>query len=131
MNTAAVNQSDPLIIEHVQPVSRGGTTAEDNLALACQTCNNYKHTKTEAFDPITNELVPLFHPRNMLWHEHFLWDSDLTQMLGSTPIAFGASEAIGRATINLLRTNRESVMNIRRVLATMGFQTKAWKLLKT
>jgi HNH endonuclease len=97
----------------IQPVSRGGKTAEDNLALACQTCNNYKHTKTEAFDPVTNELVPLFHPRQMLWHEHFSWNDDVTQMMGNTPI--------GRTTINLLRTNRESVMNIRRVLAIMGF----------
>lgn len=57
---------DPLITEHIRPVSRGGKTAEDNLALACQTCNNYKHTKTEALDPVTNELVPLFHPRQMI-----------------------------------------------------------------
>jgi HNH endonuclease len=104
---------DPLITEHIQPVSRGGKTAEDNLALACQTCNNYKHTKTEAIDPVTNELVPLFHPRQMLWYEHFSWNDAVTQMMGNTPI--------GRTTINLLKTNRESVMNIRRVLAIMGF----------
>jgi 5-methylcytosine-specific restriction endonuclease McrA len=33
---------DALVIDHIQPVSRGGKTIADNLALSCQTCNNYK-----------------------------------------------------------------------------------------
>jgi 5-methylcytosine-specific restriction endonuclease McrA len=103
---------DPLVMDHLFPVSKGGKTCAENLALACQTCNNCKYTKTEAIDPATNQVVPLFNPRQMDWNEHFTWNEDATQMLGLTPI--------GRATITLLQTNRNGVMNIRRVLAIMG-----------
>ncbi len=103
---------DPLVMEHIQPISRGGKTTADNLALACQTCNNRKYIKTEAIDPVTNSIVPLFHPRKMVWMEHFTWNDDATRMLGLTPT--------GRATIALLRTNRESVMNMRRVLTVIN-----------
>jgi HNH endonuclease len=104
---------DPLVIDHVYPVSRGGKTIGENLALSCQTCNNCKYTKTTAIDPSSNELVPLFNPRQMKWRDHFTWTPDTTKMLGLTPT--------GRATIELLETNREGVMNMRRVLAIMGF----------
>ncbi len=103
---------DALVIDHIQPVSRGGKTIADNLALSCQTCNNYKYTKTASLDPATNKLVPLFNPRQMNWEEHFSWNEDATQMLGITPI--------GRATIELLQTNRDGVTNMRRVLTIMN-----------
>jgi hypothetical protein len=44
--------------EHT-PRHSGGETALDNLALACQGCNNHKYTKTEARDPISGNVVPL------------------------------------------------------------------------
>lgn len=103
---------DPLVIDHVYPVSLGGKTIGKNLALACQTCNNCKYIKTEALDPITEQNVPLFQPRQMQWSEHFSWNEDFTQMLGITPT--------GRATIVLLKTNRLGVINMRRVLVIMG-----------
>lgn len=103
---------DPLVIDHIQPVSRGGEASSDNLALSCQTCNNYKYTKTEAIDPVTDQLVPLFHPRRMNWVQHFTWNEDTTQMLGITPI--------GRATVALLQANRDGVVNMRRVLAILN-----------
>ena len=31
-------------IEHIMPVSRGGETVADNLALACHGCNNHKQS---------------------------------------------------------------------------------------
>ncbi|MBW4620178.1 MAG: HNH endonuclease [Cyanosarcina radialis HA8281-LM2] len=104
---------DPLVIDHIQPVSRGGQTVAENLALSCQTCNNYKYTKTEALDPVTSQTISLFHPRQMVWEEHFSWNEDVTQMIGLTPI--------GRATIALLQTNRDGVRNMRQVLAIMGY----------
>ena len=51
---------DPFSAEHIVPKSRGGTTTLDNLALSCQTCNNHKYNKTEARDPETSILAPLF-----------------------------------------------------------------------
>ncbi len=104
---------DPLVIDHIQPVSKGGATRSENLALACQTCNNYKYTKTEAPDPITDQVVPLFHPRQMVWQEHFSWNEDATKMIGITPT--------GRATIALLQTNRPGVCNMRQILVVMGY----------
>jgi 5-methylcytosine-specific restriction endonuclease McrA len=104
---------DPLVMEHTYPVSRGGLTTAENLALSCQTCNNCKYTKTTALDSITNTIVPLFNPRKMQWNDHFTWTPDTTKMVGLTPI--------GRATIELLDTNRDSVVNMRRVLALMGY----------
>lgn len=99
-------------IEHIIPRIREGQTTLDNLALACQGCNNHKYTKTEGQDPVTSELAPLFHPRNHLWQEHFAWNEDCTLMIGLT--------AIGRATVETLHVNREELVNLRRILYAMG-----------
>jgi 5-methylcytosine-specific restriction endonuclease McrA len=103
---------DPFVIDHIQPVSRGGSSVAENLALSCQTCNNYKYTKTEAVDPVTLTAVPLFNPRKMAWNEHFIWNENAEEMLGISPI--------GRATVALLQTNRDGVRNMRRVLTLMN-----------
>ena len=99
---------DPFSIEHIIPRSKGGTSDLDNLAVACQGCNNFKYSHIEAIDPITGEPVPLYHPRQHNWRDHFTWTNDSTQMLGLTPT--------GRATIDRLQLNREGVVNLRRVL---------------
>jgi hypothetical protein len=66
----------------------------------------------EALDPVTDQIVPLFHPRKMSWDKNFTWNADATKMLGITPT--------GRATIDLLQTNRDGVVNMRRVLTIMN-----------
>jgi hypothetical protein len=99
-------------MEHTYSLSRGGKTSAENLALSCHTCNNCKYNKITAIDPITNQTVPLFNPRQMKWRDHFTWTVDTTEMLGLTPT--------GRATIESLQTNREGVVNIRRILAVAG-----------
>ena len=104
--------SDPFSIEHIIPRSRGGISDLDNLAVACQGCNNFKYNHTEALDPITGESVPLYHPRQHNWGDHFTWSNDSTQMLGLTPT--------GRATIERLQLNREGVVNLRLVLNSIG-----------
>ncbi len=102
---------DPFSIEHIIPRSKGGTSDLDNLAVACQGCNNFKYSHIQAIDPITGELAPIYHPRQHNWHEHFTWSNDLTQMLGLTPI--------GRATVDRLRLNREGVVNLRQALSSI------------
>lgn len=99
-------------LEHIFPEERGGRSTADNLALACQGCNNIKYIKIHALDPVSQEIVPLFHPRTDLWHEHFAWSADRLTMLGLTPT--------GRATIEALRLNREGVINLRRLLFLDG-----------
>lgn len=99
-------------IEHIVPVYKGGRAELDNLALACQGCNNFKYVKTEAHDPVSKKLVPLFHPRRHKWQDHFVWNHDSTKILGLTPT--------GRATIKALKLNRKRLMSLRTVLYAAG-----------
>jgi len=99
-------------VEHIIPRSRGGQTVIDNLALACQGCNNHKYMKIEWNDPITGVVVPLFHPRKLNWNDHFAWDKNFAYVIGLTPI--------GRATVEALQLNRAGLVNLRRVLFISG-----------
>lgn len=99
-------------VEHIIPLSQGGKTALDNLALACQGCNSHKYTRVEAVDPTTGDVVPLYHPRQQKWRDHFSWSQDYVLVIGLTPT--------GRATVETLRLNREGLVNLRRMLYEMG-----------
>lgn len=103
----------PLEIEHLLPESLGGPTARENLWLACHRCNKFKGNRTEAKDPVTQEMVPLFNPRVQTWREHFQWSMDGTQMLGLTPC--------GRATVDALQVNNEYVVEARRFWVFAGW----------
>lgn len=100
-------------VEHILPKSRGGQTVTENLAFSCQGCNNIKFTKIEASDPVSNSLVPLYHPRQAKWRDHFTWNDDYTLIIGLTPV--------GRATILALDLNRSELVNLRRVLFATGY----------
>lgn len=99
-------------VEHIAPRSREGETVMDNLALACQGCNNHKYQKIEGRDPLSGEVVPLFHPRRQRWRDHFAWNGDRTLIVGLT--------AEGRATVEELRLNRPGLVNLRRILFDAG-----------
>lgn len=86
-----------LEIEHIVPISRGGSDDEDNLWLACRSCNLYKSNQTAAADPLTGNQTSLFHPRQHQWNEHFNWSTDGLRIEGATPI--------GRATVLALQLN--------------------------
>ncbi|MCD6186334.1 MAG: HNH endonuclease [Deltaproteobacteria bacterium] len=47
-------------VDHIIPVSAGGSTTLDNLCLTCFSCNVYKGAKQTWSDPLTQETVPLF-----------------------------------------------------------------------
>lgn len=51
-----------LEIEHIIPKSKGGTDDEENLWLACHSCNWYKSDQTHGRDPLTGRRVRLFDP---------------------------------------------------------------------
>ncbi|PDW03335.1 HNH endonuclease [Candidatus Viridilinea mediisalina] len=101
-----------LSVEHVLPRAKGGQTTLANLALACQGCNNHKYNHTEATDPVSELIVPLYHPRHDRWCDHFAWSADLLVMVGITPT--------GRATVAALLLNRDGIVNLRRLLLGVG-----------
>jgi hypothetical protein len=102
-----------LQIDHVYPVAKGGENTEENLCLACELCNQYKWTKTEELDPMTNENVTLFNPRQQTWSEHFSWSDDGTEIMGITPC--------GRATIIALRLNNALAVAVRKNWVKVGW----------
>jgi 5-methylcytosine-specific restriction endonuclease McrA len=66
--TQAQYSTDSFAVDHIIPRSLGGATTADNLALCCHGCNQHKSKRTAAPDPVTDALVPLFHPREQRLH---------------------------------------------------------------
>ncbi len=82
------------------------------LETECEPCNLYKASRQTAVDGITQQEVPLFHPQQQLWKEHFAWSEDGTEIIGLTPV--------GRATISALKMNRSQLTRVRRMWVKMG-----------
>jgi hypothetical protein len=99
-------------IEHIRPSSAGGTTAIDNLCLACPMCNRHKSDHISAVDPDTGNVTDLFHPQRDDWASHFAWSVDGSLLVGLTPS--------GRATIEALRINRPQLVRTRRLWILLG-----------
>ena len=99
-------------VDHIQPRSSQGPTSAENLALACVTCSLREAARTHGRDPVSRELVPLFHPRQDRWADHFRW-SGTCRLIGRTPT--------GRATIAALGMNRPAVVAIRKALVKLGW----------
>lgn len=89
----------PFEVEHIIPKSRQGGDTDDNLALACRSCNIHKGNRITAVDPESQSEVELFNPRTHTWNEHFQ-ATITTEIIGIT--------AIGRATVIGLNMNNPS-----------------------
>ena len=100
-------------IDHIIPESSGGSTAEENLCLACGSCNGFKGASQTALDPETKQIVPLFNPRAQIWSDHFRWSDSGTRLIGLTPS--------GRATINRLKINRAITVKARQRWVAAGW----------
>jgi HNH endonuclease len=100
---AQTGQEAAFHIDHVVPVTAGGSTNLENLALACVSCSLRKGARLLAQDPDTSEHVAVFHPRLHSWRAHFRWEG--AHVVGLTPI--------GRATIIALSMNRPLALAIR------------------
>ena len=98
--------------EHIIPLILNGLTVLMNLAYSCGGCNSYKKDKIQALDPLTQQLSPLYNPRTDIWSNHFQWSDDDLQIAGKTPK--------GRATVSLLKVNREGNVNLRGLLKLAG-----------
>jgi hypothetical protein len=102
-----------LQVDHVMPVAKGGTDAEDNLCLACELCNQYKWTRTHGLDSVSGEHVALFNPRQDTWSAHFAWSANGTEIVRLTPC--------GRATIRALRLNNALAITVRKNWVRAGW----------
>jgi HNH endonuclease len=87
----------PLQIDHIVPEAAGGMSSEENLWLACCSCNSAKGARMHALDPDTHAEAPLFNPREQAWSTHFAWSEDGSRVLGLT--------GVGRATVSALQLN--------------------------
>jgi hypothetical protein len=85
----------PHVIDHVIARQHRGATVSGNLALCCGRCNLSKGPNVAGVDPVTGEIIRLFHPRTDHWADHFEWRGP--QLHGRT--------AIGRTTIEVLAMN--------------------------
>jgi len=90
-------------IEHIVAKQHGGSDDPDNLALACHRCNLCKGPNLSGVDPMSGEVVPLFHPRRGQWAEHFVFRG--VRIMGITPA--------GRATVHVLAMNDARRLELR------------------
>ena len=97
-------------IDHVIPVTAGGQTVAENLALACVSCSLRKAARQTAIDPQSGKEVALYNPRRDTWREHFRWED--VYLVGLT--------ATGRATIEALDMNRVLILAMREEEAALG-----------
>ena len=82
-------------LEHCIPKAAGGMSRESNLALSCASCNFRKSSHTQAMDPVSGKLQPVFHPVAQAWNSHFLLKG--SRITGRT--------SVGRPTVLLLDLN--------------------------
>jgi hypothetical protein len=97
-------------IEHIIALQHNGTDDSSNLALACDRCNLYKGTNLASIDTETGALVPLFHPRQDVWHEHFAFRGPRIRGLTLK----------GRVTVQLLKMNAARRVQLRAELQAAG-----------
>ena len=102
-----------LQIDHIIPETLGGATVEENLWLACVSCNSFKGDTIQAPDPLTGQITPLFNPRSQIWIAHFAWSVDGTEIVGLTPI--------GRATCEALHLNHVDIVGARWLWVQVGW----------
>jgi len=102
----------PFEVEHITPPGNGGTNSDENLALACRSCNLYKSDFILFQDPVTLDTVRLFHPRIDRWQDHFACNFELGSIDALTPI--------GRATVACLRVNSHHQLSARLQWVRLG-----------
>lgn len=100
----------PFHVEHIVATVHRPDDRVTNLAWACPRCNLRKGPNLSTLDQETGELVELFHPRLMIWGEHFEMNDGL--LIGIS--------AIGRGTVRLLDMNIVHRLQHRRQLIAQG-----------
>ncbi|MEH2331682.1 HNH endonuclease [Nostoc sp.] len=97
-------------VDHIIAVKHGGETTAENLALSCLSCNRHKGSDFATIDQLTEEIIPLFNPRRLVWDEHFYLEN--ARIEGKTQI--------GQGTARLLQFNVPNRVLSRQVLISQG-----------
>lgn len=100
----------PFHVEHIISLKHHGTTDASNLAWSCLQCNLSKGSDLAAYDVVTNQLTPLFNPRQQRWEDHF-------EMHGAIIVGLTAE---GRVTVELLQMNVAEQAAIRKAAMRKG-----------
>ncbi len=100
----------PHELDHIIATQHGGQTTAENLALSCWDCNHVKGPNLASVDPLTGQIVQLFHPRHDRWAEHFRFEG--ARIVGLTPK--------GRVTVFLLQFNAPERVRQREDLQATG-----------
>jgi hypothetical protein len=98
------------VLDHIRARQHDGKTEFENLALCCGRCNAFKGPNSAGIDPRSQQVTPLFHPRQNTWSEHFRYDGAV--LIGLT--------ATGRATIAVLSINLPIRIASRHALMAAG-----------
>ena len=93
----------------VGPFARGGKSR----ALVAAADHDFQPAATLTPVGIFLAEVPLFHPRQQQWHEHFQWNEEGSDIIGTT--------ATGRVTVTRLQMNRSIVVQARRLWVQAGW----------
>jgi hypothetical protein len=93
-------------VEHIIAKQHGGSDGLDNRCWSCHRCNLKKGPNLSGRDPLTGDIVSLFHPRRQRWSKHFQWVGAV--LLGQTKT--------GRATVAVLDINDPYRVELREVL---------------
>jgi len=96
----------PFQVDHIIAEKHSGPTVESNLAWSCYYRNSFKGPNISGWDPDSDQIVRLFHPRRDTWNEHFFWQGPT--LVGRT--------AIGRVTILVLDINHPDAVAVRKRL---------------
>jgi HNH endonuclease len=101
-----------LEVEHITPIVAGGTSTEDNLALACRSCNGFKGSRSSSVDPESGQAERFYHPRQDRWDDHFSIGADSCEIVALT--------GTGRVTALCLKINSRSQLTARQFWVQLG-----------
>lgn len=102
-----------MVLDHIVPETKSGKTEFDNLCFAYRRCNEFKGATTQIKDPVTQQMVSLFHPRQQKWSDHLAWDDSGVHLVGLT--------ATGRVTVIALNINNELILDSRSLWVSVGW----------
>jgi len=96
--------------DHIISIKHGGSSTEENLALACLPCNRWKGSDIGSL--VHDQFTRFYNPRTDRWFEHFELEPEGARISALTEI--------GMATVRILGFNLPARLDERSRLRTIG-----------